>query len=209
MQLSLRLRMSLLQLTDLSFDYQDLPLLQHVNFDLNEGDLIHIHGANGAGKTTLLKLLAGLYQPSSGLIRYKNTLIDEDLFAYQNNLCLVGHKTGISPYLSIKENCLFDAHYPQHYPIDELVSVFNLEPYLNSPCSLLSAGQKRQVALLRLWMTQAQIWLLDEPFVALDEQAVVILLNKLSAHRQQGGAIILTSHQALPLNKGSYKDVYL
>lgn len=201
--------MSLLELTDLTFDYQDLPLLQQVNLDLNEGDLIHIHGANGAGKTTLLKLLAGLFPPSSGLIQYKNTPINENLLAYQNNLCLVGHKTGISPYLSIKENCLFDAHYHQHHSIDALVSVFNLEPYLNAPCSLLSAGQKRQVALLRLWMTRAPIWLLDEPFVALDEQAVAVLMNKLNAHRQEGGVIILTSHQALPLDKGSYKDFYL
>ncbi len=201
--------MPLLQLIDLAFDYHDLLLLDQISFILNEGDLLHIHGANGAGKTTLLKLLAGLYHPSSGSIKYKGLVIDDALSSYQNNLCFVGHKTGINPSLTIKENCFFDIHFNKKHNITELVSVFNLENHSDIACGLLSAGQQRQVALLRLWMTNAVLWLLDEPFVALDEKSLGILMNKLSKHRQQGGVVILTSHQQLPLEKGTYKDFYL
>lgn len=201
--------MPLLQLIDLAFDYEDVPLLHHLNFELEKSDLLHIHGANGAGKTTLLKLLAGLYHPSSGVIKYRETTIYDDLASYQSHLCFVGHKTGISPYLTIKENCQFDSHFNKALNLSELASIFNLKNYLNTACGLLSAGQRRQIGLLRLWMSQASIWLLDEPFVALDEKALVILMDKINQHREQGGAVILTSHQNLPLEKGSYKDYYL
>lgn len=201
--------MPLLQLIDLSFDYQEMPVLHHINFVVEQGDLLHIHGANGAGKTTLLKLLAGLYQPASGVINYEDKAITDDLAFYQRHLCFVGHKTGISPFLTLKENCLFDIHYNKALDLVELASIFNLEKYLDSSCGLLSAGQRRQVGLLRLWMSQARLWLLDEPFVALDEKALVILMDKINQHREEGGAIILTSHQSLPLVKGSYKDYYL
>ncbi len=201
--------MPLLQLVELSFDYQDLPLLAHISFQLDEGDLLHIHGANGSGKTTLLKLLGGLYRPSSGVIQYKGTVIDDELVNYQGNLCFVGHKTGISPYLTVKENCIFDTHFNKDTDVLELVTIFKLEKYLNTPCGLLSAGQRRQVALLRLWLTHAAIWLLDEPFVALDDKALAILMNKIKTHREKGGAVILTSHQHLFLEKAAYKDYYL
>ncbi|RUR13300.1 cytochrome c biogenesis heme-transporting ATPase CcmA [Legionella sp. km772] len=201
--------MPLLQLIDLAFDYQERPLLHHINFTLQRGDLLHIHGANGAGKTTLLKILAGLYRPSLGLVKYQDQEIYNDLAAYQRELCVIGHQTGISPYLTIKENCLFDSHFSKGFNIDELVSIFNLGRYLNTACGLLSAGQRRQVGLLRLWMSQATLWLLDEPFVALDEQALTVLMDKIRGHREEGGAVILTSHQPLALEKGSYKDYFL
>ena len=201
--------MPLLQLLDLAFDYQELPLFHHLNLELEEGDLLHIHGANGAGKTTLLKLLSGLYQPSSGIIKYRGTAIDDDLASYQSNLCFIGHKTGISPYLTINENCRFDTHFNEQINLDELVSIFNLENHLNSPCGLLSAGQRRQVGLLRLWMAKTPLWLLDEPFIALDEKALTLLISKIKIHRDQGGVVILTSHQHLPLEKGSYKEYTL
>lgn len=195
----------MLQLFKLAFDYQDLSLLNNVNFSLDAGDLLHVQGANGAGKTTLLKLLAGLYHPTEGSIIYQGQAIHNNLAQYQRDLCYVGHKTGISPFLTIKENCYFDMHYQQQTDVTALVSHFKLTTYLDIPCGMLSAGQRRQVGLLRLWCSKAKIWLLDEPFVALDESSLTILMNKIQAHREQGGIVILTSHQNLPLEKEFYK----
>lgn len=201
--------MSIIQLIDLAFDYQEVPLLQNINFQLDAGDLLHIHGANGTGKTTLLKVLAGLYRPTAGEIRYNRRNIEEDLAYYQRHLCLLGHKTGISPHLTVKENCYFDIHYRQEVDLQEPISAFNIHHQFNTLCSTLSAGQKRKVGLLRLWQSDVLLWLLDEPFVALDEQALAVLLNKIHQHRQKGGMIVLTSHQNVPLQPSTYRNYFL
>lgn len=201
----------MLEVTNLDFDYQNQPLLNNVTFRVSAGGLVHLRGTNGAGKTTLLKLIAGLYQPVQGNIRFLEKNIKEDLPAYQRQLCFVGHKAGINPHLSLRENCLYDLHYSSlSHPkaeVDELACIFKLERHLDIPCGLLSAGQRRQAGLLRLWMTQAKLWLLDEPLVALDEGAVKRIMDKIESHRNQGGAVLLTSHQPLPLN-GSLCEEY-
>jgi heme exporter protein A len=177
---------------------------------LPAGGLIHLKGANGAGKTTLLKLIAGLLQPSHGHIQYAGQLINSNLDAYHSHLCFVGHKTGINPYLSLRENCFFDTHYNGlKNDINELASIFNLEKNIDTPCGLLSAGQRRQVGLLRLWMSDAKLWLLDEPFVALDDDALSIIMAKIDSHREQGGSVLLTSHQTLPLSRSDYQEFQL
>lgn len=195
----------MLDLIDLSFDYQDQPLLNKVSFHLPVGGLLHLRGVNGAGKTTLLKLIAGLYRPAQGEIHFFKQDIHQDLAAYQRQLCFVGHKTGINPNLTLRENCRFDLHYHEN-DIDELAAIFKLEHYLDSPSGLLSAGQRRQVGLLRLWMSEAKLWLLDEPLVALDDRALELIMAKIDMHRKQGGAVLLTSHQKLPLHESDYQE---
>lgn len=201
----------MLDVINLHFDYHDKPLLNNVSFHLPSSGLLHLKGPNGSGKTTLLKLLAGLCQPIGGEIQFNKTSIELCLPVYQQQLCYVGHKSGLNPYLTIRENCLFDSHYQrgQYHNIEEVVSVFGLQAYLDYPCGLLSAGQRRQVSLLRLWMTNAQLWLLDEPLVALDDSALGLLMDKLSLHRKNGGAILLTSHQTLPLQQDNYQEYHL
>lgn len=198
----------MLDVINLNFDYQELPLLNKVNFHLPAGSLLHLQGANGAGKTTLLKLIAGLYRPMEGEIQFMGHNINHDYAAYQRQLCFVGHKTGINPCLTLRENCFFDLKYNSN-SLDELISQFHLRSYLDLPCGLLSAGQRRQVALLRLWMSNALLWLLDEPFVALDEQALKLVMAKITSHTQQGGAVLLTSHQKLPWNSSAYQEYFL
>jgi len=200
----------MLDVIDLNFDYQDKPLLNDINVHLSAGMLLHLKGANGAGKTTLLKLINGLHRPSHGVIRFKGQNIHDDLSLYQQHLCFVGHKAGINPYLSLKENCLFDLHYgAMDKNFIELASIFNLDNYLDSPCGLLSAGQRKQVGLLRLWMTCAPLWLLDEPLVALDQAAISILMAQIITHIQKGGSVIVTSHQKLPLDDIDYQEYQL
>jgi len=199
----------MLQIDKLSFDYQDRPLLHNVDFQLVAGDLLHLKGGNGVGKTTLLKLIAGLYHPVQGAILYQGTNIHQQLSLYQHDLCYLGHKTGISPYLTVKENCHFDLHYDEACDLLSLLALFNLEPYVNTPCGLLSAGQCRQIGLLRLWGTKARIWLLDEPLVALDDHALSVVSEKIKQHCQRGGLVVVTSHQLLALALGSYQEYSL
>lgn len=196
----------MLDIIALQFDYQDQPLLDQINFQVNAGGLLHLKGANGAGKTTLLKLIAGLHQPVRGEIR----LFGEAITRNQQQICLVGHKPGINPQLTLRENCYYDLQNNlDEASFNALAGVFNLEKYWDKPCALLSAGQRRQAGLLRLWMTKATLWLLDEPLVALDEAAQVILLARIAAHRVQGGMVILTSHQTVPLGDTAYQEYQL
>lgn len=198
----------MLDVINLSFDYQEQPLLNKVTFHLPEGGLLHLRGANGTGKTTLIKLIAGLYHPMEGKIQFAQQNIHQNLAEYQRQLCFVGHKAGINPSLTLRENCLFDLQY-RNNPLHELVSIFKLQHHLDSPCGLLSAGQRRQVGLLRLWMSAAKLWLLDEPLVALDDIALEIIMEKIKVHRKEGGAVLLTSHQTLPLNESDYQEYCL
>ncbi|MBA2652188.1 MAG: cytochrome c biogenesis heme-transporting ATPase CcmA [Tatlockia sp.] len=199
----------MLEIIDLSFDYHDKPLLTKVHFSLAEGQLLHLRGANGAGKTTLLKLLSGLLQPGKGEIRYNDNDISKSPSAYQRNLCYVGHKAGINPLLTVRENCKFDMHWNRRFlSFDKLIKAFGLQDLADEPCYLLSAGQRRRVSLLRIAMTDAKLWLLDEPLIALDTEAVKTLMGFLENHIEQGGQIILTSHQSLPLQQ-SYLEYSL
>lgn len=198
----------MLKVVDLDFDYQDTPLLQKVNLHLLAGGLLHLRGGNGLGKTTLLKLLAGIYQPSVGQIHWDGLAIEQNLTQYQQQLCFVGHKSGVNPYLTIQENCLYDLHY-QGQDLKQLAAVFKLDNHLDMLCGLLSAGQRRQVGLLRLWMTDAKLWLLDEPMVALDDFSLNVLMTQIEQHRKKGGGVILTSHQKIPLNSVDYQEYLL
>lgn len=199
----------MLEVINLDFDFQDSPLLNNIGFKLPAGELLHLKGANGAGKSTLLKMIAGLYQPFNGQICFQGESIYSDLNTYQQQICYLGHKTGINPYLTIKENCIFDLHYKADCDLEKLVRLFNLESYWNQPCGLLSAGQKRQVGLLRLWMSEAKLWLLDEPLVALDKQALDVVMDKISEHRMLGGSVLFTSHQTFSLPGPKYQEYQL
>lgn len=198
----------MLTLNNLSFDYHDRPLLNNIQFSLKKGELLHLKGANGSGKTTLIRLISGLNYPNSGDIYFDGQSIFQNLPEYQKNICYVGHRSGINPVLTLKQNLHFDLQY-QHQDIIELASIFSIQHLVDTPVAYLSAGQRRQVGLLRLWMTDKKLWLLDEPLVALDEPALNILAAKMRQHCQQGGMILLTSHQKLPALLGDYREYYL
>ena len=190
----------MLEVNHLSFDYNDKPLLQDVHFTVKPGQLLHLQGHNGAGKTTLLKLLAGLLHPAEGEIRYQHRLINDDLADYQQSMCYVGHKAGISQVLTVRENCQFELQRGPHcMPFEELINRFSLTGLEDVPCGLLSMGQRRRVGLMRILMSDVSLWLLDEPLVALDQDAVMILMDCFGQHLEKGRQIVLTSHQPLPL----------
>ena len=200
----------MLDVENLEFDYSHKPLLQSIQFRVNPGCLLHLRGANGAGKTTLLKLLAGLLHPAAGDIQFDGQSIYKDIVSYQQRICYVGHKVGISQLLTVRENCRFELHQNTHAKsLDDLLTLFALDGLGDIPCGLLSVGQRRRVGMLRLAMSNALLWLLDEPLVALDDEAIGIFMSSLSRHLASGGLVVLTSHQDLPLEPGLYQEYRL
>lgn len=198
----------MLQVTNLSFDYSSTPILERINFHLPEGKLLHLRGENGAGKTTLLKLLAGLISPQEGEIRFHGRLIHEHKAAYHQELCYIGHKLGINTALTPRENYHFDLSASTDDWINKMAD-FSLTGLEDTPCSRLSMGQRRRVALLRLFQTKKKLWLLDEPFVGLDANAMNLLVNQLLAHLADEGSVIMTSHQSIPANLDNYLEYIL
>ena len=185
-------------------------VLQGISAEFAEGKCNLIIGGSGSGKTTLLKLLAGVLLPGYGDIRYQGVPIQDDLAAYQHQICYVGHKSGVSLHLTVGENCQFELKRTVDVTrVSELLQLFSLHKLQNTPCSLLSMGQLRRVGLLRLLLSDASLWLLDEPLIALDQQAVTLLMSILTDHLAQGGQVVLTSHQTLPQLAGDVQEYYL
>lgn len=196
----------MLQINSLSFDYDEKRVFENVDISLSTGALLHLRGSNGAGKTTLLRLLAGLLRPVKGNISWLNQSIYKNLSDYQRNICYVGHKPGISPHLTVSENCLFDLQCNLKLSqLDDILSTFQLHTHADTLCSQLSMGQRRRVSLLRIAMSNASIWLLDEPLTALDTLSISLLSNFFEQHLLNNGIIILTSHQPLPSSFTQYQ----
>lgn len=190
----------MLDVCGVQFDYGDEPLLQDVSFMLESGTALHIKGVNGAGKTTLLKLLAGLLHPTEGKIKVKN----------KKQICYVGHKTGVNTRLTPREHARFDLSFRlSDVLIDEALRRLMLVDVQDTPCGLLSAGQRRRVGLLQLLNADAALWLLDEPLVALDQESIKVVGDMLLAHLKAGGGVVFTSHQALPFELPSLQELVL
>ena len=176
---------------------QDRILFEAVNLHLAAGQLLQIGGKNGAGKSSLLRILAGLAQPDDGIVLWnEQPLADSD---FPQHLCFIGHLSGIQPQLTALEHLEFWQASFGLKPADgyEVLAVLGLAGLEDIPCQLLSAGQQRRVSLARLWLTDRSLWILDEPFTALDQSAIVLLQRKFTEHLAQGGGIILTTHQPL------------
>lgn len=189
----------MLQVKDLTFDYSDNILIQKVSFFISRGMVLHVKGKNGSGKTTLLKLLAGLLKPLSGEI------------SVRGEFCYVGHQNGVNLRLTPLEHVRMDLNIRDSEQAYELLSNMALSDVRNKPCGLLSAGQKRRVGLLRLLASRANLWLLDEPLVGLDDASLRLLSGFIQAHLQHQGSVVLTSHQDLPfqLNTNQLRELVL
>lgn len=194
--------MVLLSARDLMCIKRDRVLFESLNFSLHAQQMVHLKGPNGAGKTSLLRILAGLSTASEGEVQFNHQPLHKGLHDFYQNSLFIGHKSGLNLTLSALENTQFWAH--QHgialteEEILQSLGEMGLVGLEDLPVMQLSAGQQRRVALLRLWLKkQATIWVLDEPFTALDVQGVAMIEAKLHSHVKSGGGVILTSHQTL------------
>jgi len=192
--------------SELSCIKRDRVLFDRLSFSLQSGQLVYLRGPNGAGKTSLLRILCGLSQPESGTITWQSQPLGERWF---KDLIYVGHKPGVNGALSAIENLAFwcRQHHvsASHDHLYHVLAELGLVGMEDVPCRTLSAGQQRRVALSRLWLKSAKVWILDEPFTALDVKGVAQLEDKMKAHVDAGGAVLTTSHQALSERAGTVR----
>lgn len=175
-------------------------LFDDFNLNVEAGRMYQIEGPNGAGKSSLLRIMAGLLPAQAGQIHYQGEPSQNVRHEFLQNLLFIGHKAAVKPELTALENLEFFAAtqgMPCAEPPFELLAQVGLVGLEDVPAGHLSAGQQRRIALARLWVSRSQLWILDEPFTSLDVAGIELLHQRFAQHLADGGAIVLTSHQAL------------
>lgn len=192
---------SLLELRDIAFERDDRELFSNLSETVREGDLLQVAGPNGAGKTTLLRIVTTALRPTSGELLFHGENVDRCRERYLAHLLYIGHQPGIKGELTPLENLRWlqrlqggGIHTEGLESVLERVGLFGYEEV---PCYQLSQGQTRRVALARLYLSDAPLWVLDEPFAAIDKQGVAHLEALFGQHCARGGAVILSTHQDL------------
>jgi len=196
----------LLTVTELSCARGERRLYSGLNLTVEPGEWLHVQGENGVGKTTLLRALVGLAPPVEGDICWRGENINRGNDDYRREMLYLGHYGAVKEELTPLENLQLSAALDgtvlsDHEALTTLVR-FGLRGREELPVRFLSAGQKRRVLLARLVTRKALLWILDEPFTALDVKAVDLLSGVIGEHLSNGGMVILTSHQAMPMPHG-------
>jgi heme exporter protein A len=195
--------MSQLQAIAISCERGGRPLFAPQSFTLSPGQAMQIEGDNGSGKTSLLRMVCGLAPTASGEVRWGGQAISEVRHTFSRDLLYLGHSLGLKDELSAVENLrvasVLAGHPVGHEEALQALQSQGLGSRSHLPLRVLSQGQKRRVALARLQLSKARLWVLDEPFVALDTLAVLALQKVLRQHLSQHGLLLFTSHQAVDL----------
>ena len=188
--------MSKLIVADLTCQRGYNELFSNLSFELNSGEILKISGANGSGKTSLLKIIAGLNSAESGRLSINNNQVGS--YEYQSDIFYLGHLPALSPELHCKENLdyLTQLNNSSSNPaLNEVLTNVGLKNFENEYAANLSAGQKRRVVLSALFITQSKVWLLDEPFTALDSDGINVIESQITKHCNNNGICVLTTHQ--------------
>lgn len=202
----------MLEAKSLSCVRDDRLLFDELSFLVSPGDIVQVEGPNGAGKTSLLRVIAGLAQPDSGEVLWHGENTRSNREQYHQDLLFLGHQPGIKSMLTPFENLQFyqAVRQPRNAKaIWQALEQVGLVGYEDLPVAQLSAGQQRRVALARLWLSNHPLWILDEPLTAIDKQGVVELSALFEHHAQQGGMVLLTTHQDLMSTQRMVKKIRL
>lgn len=188
----------LLRLSRFACRRDNRALFSDIEYEIRCGDIVQITGHNGAGKTTLLRAIMGFIPDYEGDIFWRGQPINDVRYDFTRELLFIGHLTGIKKSLTPRENLRFLSNIQGAADIEQIdyaLEQVGLYGYEDTLGYQLSAGQYRRVALARLYMSQARLWILDEPYTALDAQAVSNVEALLMQHAAQGGCVVFTSHQ--------------
>jgi heme exporter protein A len=186
---------------DISCQRGERVLFRDLSFVVQPGEGLLVTGPNGAGKTSLLRQIAGLLPLTAGRLSLEGAKPDAEL----PELChYVGHLNGIKTSFTVRENLAFWADFlgENDGSAPRALGAFGLTPLADFPAGLLSAGQKRKVALSRLYAAPRPIWLLDEPQVSLDAPSLKLLEAAIKEHLEAGGIAMVASHTALKTKFG-------
>ena len=188
-----------------------LRLFSDLALSVAPGGLLRVRGANGSGKTTLLRALAGLTRPSAGEVRWRGETIGEE---YRKEMLFLGHAPAVKDEMTVQENLEFSCRLSS-----QLISLSKIKGALEQlgiarlaglPVRFLSQGQRRRAALARLALSPTvPLWLLDEPFAALDDEAIAQVSGLCAAHLFAGGMLVLTSHQDVSVHAGTLGELDL
>lgn len=203
----------MLQVRDLECRRGDTSLFTAMNFELGAGQLMHVKGSNGSGKTSLMRIVCGLFEPAAGTVFWRGESIRELRDEFNRELTYIGHLNGIKDELTAVENLTIYARFAG-LSVDELrlrdaLQQMGLKGRADLPSKVLSQGQKRRVALARLLLGGTVLWILDEPFTALDVRAVNLLQTVITNHLGAGGMAMFTTHQDVEISATAHCHINL
>jgi heme exporter protein A len=184
----------------------DKKLFEGLSFRVKAGQALAVEGANGAGKTSLLRMIAGFLAPVAGRIVIKTAEQEsDDAEERGKSIGWLGHHDGLKPQLTVREQLDFFAHLYRSMAEANILAQVGLSRQADLPCRYLSAGQRRRLALARLLASKRPLWLLDEPFAALDASGQALVAHLMARHCGDGGIIIAATHEPLGLGNESLK----
>ena len=186
----------------------DITLFQDLSFELQAGEILQVEGVNGSGKTSLLRILCGLTTPAEGTVLWQDESIDTSRINYYADMTYVGHVSGLKSNLTCEENlqvASISNHFRDDYDIEAAMEKMEIDDLIDEFAGKLSAGQQRRVALTRLLLSKARLWILDEPFTALDIDSRQRIEQLLDQHCNNGGMAVLTTHHELNVPNTSVK----
>jgi heme exporter protein A len=196
-----------LQVQHLACTRGERQLFRDLNFEIKNGEALWVAGTNGSGKTSLLRMLCGLSMPAEGAVRWNGENIRSIRDEFNNKLVYIGHASGVKDDLLAWESIVIAATLAgkavSRDDACKALQQMGLVQVIELPVRVLSQGQRKRVALARLQlMMAAPLWILDEPFTALDQRSVTDLCDTLNAHLANGGMVIYTTHQEIALTAG-------
>jgi len=187
-----------LKVSNISCERQETIIFQHLNFQASSGELVRILGKNGSGKSSLLKIITGLLKPITGKIQWNQQDISQQRSDFVKQITYIGHKAAIKTELSVTENIKtllgFSGQGQNLQAIEKVLACLELSKYSDVQAGYLSQGQQRRIALCRLWLEKTNLWILDEPYTALDKEAIELVNGVISKAVSSGTIVVFTSH---------------